>query len=282
MAPRESIGRFVDVDLPAYRGAVHLREDGPDGAPVLVLIHGFSGSMRWFDLIVPMLTDSFRIVRVDLAGHGSTGGRAADAPVQAQIMAAVLAELAVTDATVLGHSFGADVAVDLAEHSHRVARLVILAQAPDYSDATLPRAGVLVTTRVLGTVVARAARLAAMTVGAVAAVSRRHPTGVDLAAQAIADFAALDGRMFRIVLVDRRSRMAARPLDVQLEDAGKPALVILGERDHFYGARSAERYRDAGAEVQILPDSGHSPHVELPEQTAVLIRAFASRVAHEN
>ena len=51
----------------------------------------------------------------------------------------VLARLDIDDAIVLGHSFGADVAVELAEHSARVRRLIIVAQAPDYTDATLPR-----------------------------------------------------------------------------------------------------------------------------------------------
>jgi pimeloyl-ACP methyl ester carboxylesterase len=76
------------------------------------------------------------------------------------------------------------------------------------------------------------------------------------------------------VLVTRRDRMAARGLDAQLREAGKAALVVLGERDHFYGARSAARYRTAGARVEILPDSGHSPLVELPGPTAAIIRDF--------
>ena len=80
--------------------------------------------------------------------------------------------------------------------------------------------------------------------------------------------------MFRTVLVTRRDRMAARPLDAQVRDAGKPTLVILGGRDHFYGARSADRYRAAGARVEIQPESGHSPLVEMPEPTAAIIRDF--------
>jgi len=60
--------------------------------------------------------------------------------------------------------------------------------------------------------------------------------------------------------------------------AGKPTLVILGGRDHFYGDRSAPRYRAAGAEVRVLPDSGHSPFVELPAEAAAVVAEFAARV----
>ena len=80
--------------------------------------------------------------------------------------------------------------------------------------------------------------------------------------------------MFRVGVVDRRDRMARRPLDAQVRAAGKPTLVILGERDHFYGARSAHRYRRAGAQVEILADSNHNPTIEFPDETAALLKAF--------
>lgn len=273
---RQAIGRRLRVA--GVRHPVHVREDGPAGAPVLVLLHGFSGSLHWFDLVVPRLVDRYRLVRVDLLGHGSTGGRPADAPAQARMVSAVLDALEVSDATIVGHSFGADVAVELAERSPRVSRLVIVAQAPDYSDATLPRVGWLMTVPVVSAVLGRTLQLAALVVGTSSALGRGHPAGRELARQGLLDFRALRIGMFRVVLVARRDRMARRPLDAQVRAAGKPTLVILGGRDHFYGARSEPRYRAAGAEVRVLPDSGHSPMVERPEESAALIAAFAARV----
>jgi pimeloyl-ACP methyl ester carboxylesterase len=282
MRRRGRIGTLVTVDTPKFAGPVHVREDGPADGPVLVLMHGFSGSMHWYDLVVPLLADTFRLIRVDLLGHGSTSGPAMDAPVQAQAIAAVLDRLGITHATAVGHSFGADVAVELAERSDRIERLVIVTQAPDYSDANLPRGGVLMTTPVLRAVL----RLLALTLGtglaAAMAVRRSRRVGRGLAARALSDFRAVNVAMFRVVLVDRRDRMAERPLDEQVRVAHKPTLVILGERDHFYGARSAPRYEAAGARVEVLAESGHSPFVELPETTAALIRAFASEALAES
>ena len=271
---RSRSGTLVTVDTPGYSGPVHVREDGPADAPVLVLLHGFSGSLHWYDLVVPLLADRFRLVRVDLLGHGSTGGPATDAPVQAQAVAAVLARLDVHDAVVVGHSFGADVAVELAESDDRIARLVIVTQAPDYSDATLPRGNRIMTVPVLGASLYRAA--VPLASGLTAVAGRVRPAQRQLAAQAGADFRALNPGMFRVVLAERGARMARRPLDAQVRDAGKPTLAVLGGRDHFYGARSAERYRAAGATVEILPESGHSPLVEFPDEIAGLIGAFAS------
>lgn len=274
MNRRRWIGSLVPVSTPAYSGPVHVCEDGPAGASTLVLIHGFSGSLNWYDQVVAALADTYRVVRIDLLGHGSTGGPAADAPVQAQVVDAVLERLDVTGATVVGHSFGADVAVELAERSSRIARLVVVAQAPDYSDATLPRGNAVMTVPVLAPLLHRGAHGLAVALNALVTVARRDRARGGLAALALADFRALRTPMFRVILVERRNRMVARPLDVQVRAAGKPTLVILGARDHFYGARSAARYEAAGAEVEILAESGHSPLVEHPDDTARLIRAF--------
>jgi len=278
--PRRAVpsGHFVPVDVSGFRGRVHVREDGRPDGPSLVLLHGFSGSLRWFDLVVPLLASRFRLVRIDLLAHGRTRGPATDAPGQARAVEAVLRELGVEAGTAVGHSFGADVAVELAEKSARIDRLVIVTQAPDYSEATLPRGSAVMTVPVAGAVLGRLFQLMSIGAGVVAARRRAPAPAADLAAQGLRDFRALNLAMFRVVLVDRRERMRARPLDAQVRDAAKPTLVILGERDHFYGARSAERYRAAGAEVRVL-DCGHSPLVELPAPTAELIAAFAMRTA---
>jgi pimeloyl-ACP methyl ester carboxylesterase len=262
-----STGSRPGVDVTA-----NVRVDGPPDAPTLVMLHGFSGSLKWFDRLVERLDDTFRIVRIDLLGHGATGGHAADAPAQMRMVDDVLARLDIEDAVVLGHSFGADVAVELAEHSGRVTRLIIVAQAPDYTDATLPRGRVIMTVPLISTAVYRIVQPIGRVVARAAA--RRNPDEQELAAQALADFRALDPAMFRVVLVDRRDRMARRPLDAQVRVSGKPTLVILGGRDHFYGARSAQRYTRAGARVEILAESGHNPTVEFPDETAALIKAF--------
>ena len=273
-------GRFVTVAVAGFRGRVHVREDGRPDGPTLVLLHGFSGSLRWFDLVVPLLASRFRLIRIDLLAHGRTGGPATDAPGQARAVDAVLRELAVEGGTVVGHSFGADVAVELAEKSARIDRLVIVTQAPDYLEATLPRGSAMMTVPLLGATLGRLFQLLSVGAGVVATRRSAPAAAGDLAAQGLRDFRALDLAMFRVVLVDRRERMRARPLDAQVRESAKPTLVILGERDHFYGARSADRYRAAGAEVRIL-DCGHSPLVELPAPTAELVAEFAVRGGKE-
>ncbi|MEJ2852362.1 MULTISPECIES: alpha/beta fold hydrolase [unclassified Saccharothrix] len=254
---------------------VHVRVDGPADGPPVVLLHGFGGSLHWFDRLVPLLVGC-RVVRVDLLGHGATGGRAADADEQARVVAGVLARLGLSEVTAVGHSFGADVALSLAETCGRVARVVVVAQAPDYSDATFPRGGLLMTVPVVGALLHRLAPAFAVRAVAAHAVAPGFRVGSALARQALEDHRALDAGMFPIVLVRRRERLAARPLDVRVRELGLPVLVVLGGRDRFYGARSARRYAAAGARVETIAEAGHSPVVETPGRTAALIRAFTT------
>lgn len=102
------------VDTIGFCGRMRLQVDGPADGPVIVLVHGFVSSLHWFDGVTALLADTFRVVRVDLVGHGSTGGPALDAPDQTAVLEQVLDSLDVQDAVAVGHSFGADVAVGLA------------------------------------------------------------------------------------------------------------------------------------------------------------------------
>src|SRR5438270_13971189 len=67
--PPEPDGGFV---LEPSRGNLHVLEEGPDDAPALVLVHCLAGSMRWFDRLAPLLVNDWRLIRVDLLGHGGS------------------------------------------------------------------------------------------------------------------------------------------------------------------------------------------------------------------
>ena len=51
----------------------HFRDQGPRDAPVLLLIHGSNASLFTWVPWVKRLDDTFRVVTVDMPGHGLTG-----------------------------------------------------------------------------------------------------------------------------------------------------------------------------------------------------------------
>ena len=49
---------------------IHYKDEGPRGAPVLLLIHGSQSSLRTWDRITLLLKQRYRIVRFDIPGYG--------------------------------------------------------------------------------------------------------------------------------------------------------------------------------------------------------------------
>ncbi|NUS73459.1 MAG: alpha/beta hydrolase [Corynebacteriales bacterium] len=89
------------------------REEGPAGAPTVVLLHGLMSTSAWWDLVAQRISAQFRVIRLDFRGHGRS-----EKPVDgytvsefARDVSSVFAELRINPAFVVGHSFGATVAL---------------------------------------------------------------------------------------------------------------------------------------------------------------------------
>ena len=90
--------------------------DARADVPTLVLIHGWSCDRTYWGAQVGPLAERYRVVTLDLAGHGDSGlGREnwTIASYGADV-AAVIEELNLNDVILVGHSMGGDVAVDAA------------------------------------------------------------------------------------------------------------------------------------------------------------------------
>ncbi len=268
------------VRLP--EGELYLRRSGPRGAPGILLLHGFASSLHSFDRLEPLLRGELQVVRLDLLGHGrssrSASGYGSDRQAQAVVSALDRLDLAVP--TVLGHSFGADVAVAVAERRPDVRRLVVIGQAPDYSTARLPWGSSLMTRRGIGPLLHRwtPAALVHRLSGFAFAPGVRARLMFDPPGVLVRDFRAMAPALYRTVLADRPRQLAERPLDERLRDLGRPALVVLGAADQLYPADlTRERYAAVpGVHVEVLPGSGHSPVLEQPEAVARLVRSFTA------
>ena len=90
---------------------------GPYGAPPLVLIHGYTDSARDWAPIAPLLTPRFRLIIVDLRGHGASGKPDCcysrfDFAYDVKLL---LDTLRIPTANIAGHSLGSIVAQTFAE-----------------------------------------------------------------------------------------------------------------------------------------------------------------------
>jgi len=97
------------------------------GKPV-VLVHGLSGSSRWWARNVGALAQRFRVHIVDLIGFGSSrDGHNFVLSEAADYLARWVDRLEIERASLIGHSMGGFISADLAaNHPERVERLVLV------------------------------------------------------------------------------------------------------------------------------------------------------------
>lgn len=120
-------------------------DTGGEGPP-LVLIHGVGLSRTMWAAQVPALAARFRVIAVDMPGHGQSPAPSAEAGLAAYAdrVVAVLDYLDVDKAIIVGFSMGALVARAMAlHHRDRVSALVLLNgvfdRSPDVSATILAR-----------------------------------------------------------------------------------------------------------------------------------------------
>ncbi|MDG2243862.1 MAG: alpha/beta hydrolase [Rhodospirillaceae bacterium] len=61
--------KFLEIDGVRF----HYRDDGPRDGPTVLLVHAHWASLIMWDQWVTALSDKYRVVRFDMAGHGLTG-----------------------------------------------------------------------------------------------------------------------------------------------------------------------------------------------------------------
>ena len=99
---------------------IHFRDQGPNDAIPVVLIHGANGSLHSFEAWAEELSNRYRVISLDLPGHGLTGATATDRyDIDSDIAAirAVADHLAIERFVLAGHSMGGGIAMAFAKDS---------------------------------------------------------------------------------------------------------------------------------------------------------------------
>lgn len=102
------------------------------GAP-LVLVHGYLGGSQQWDAQLPLLSQYFEVVTLDLAGYGMAHHLTAptDLADHARNVLATLDHIGIEHFHLLGHSMGGMVAQEITKQApHRVKKLVLYATGP--------------------------------------------------------------------------------------------------------------------------------------------------------
>jgi pimeloyl-ACP methyl ester carboxylesterase len=263
--------RFLEVD--GLR--VHYRDQGQ--GPVLLLLHGSSASLFTWEGWARALSDRFRVVSIDLPGHGLTGpdakGRYTPAEM-AQVVEAFRARLGVERMHLAGNSMGGMVAWTYAlAHPDRVDRLVLVDAAGYPREQPAPLVFRLMATPGLGEV------LSVITPRAVVEKNVRAVYGEPgkVTAAGVAQYHELllregNRRATRERLREGRDEEAWK----RLPELKAPTLILWGAKDTWIPPSDAERFdRDVpDSRLVVYPDLGHVPMEEDPARTAADAAAF--------
>ncbi len=252
--------------------------------PVLLLIHGIGGRFENWGSVIEPLAHRHAIVAPDLPGHGGSAPGAGDYSLGA--FAAGLRDLLLTlghdRATLVGHSLGGGIAMQLAyQFPQLVERLVLVSSGglgPEVSPllraAALPGADLFI---------AATARTAS-TAGNVfrrglSTVGLRPSADVAEVARGYASLADSDRRAAFLATV--RGVISSRGQSVDATDrlylaAGMPVLIVWGDRDPIIPVRHGERAHEAipGSRLEIFEGVGHLPQLEAAGRFVAVLERF--------
>lgn len=255
-----------------------VRESGPQDAPALVLIHGFSHSLETFEPVSDQLDADWRIIRFDLPGHGLTGARAdgvytVDATVEQ--VSALLDAIAPERFVIGGSSLGGLVSWRYAAaHPERIEGLVLISPGgyPNLGvgDEPAPVPGPV---RLFLTT-APPAGVQAATAALYSDPSRITEAQIDRI-----------GALMRVegvggALVERIEQFTLPDPNPVLRTIEAPAVIIWGARDAMIPPTHGPRFAAAmpDAELVLIQDAGHMPHEEQAAEVAGVVRRFLEAV----
>ncbi|MGG5819186.1 alpha/beta fold hydrolase BchO [Falsiroseomonas sp. HW251] len=269
--PNREHSRFVTAA--GLRWHVQIAGDGPD----LLLIHGTAAATHsWRDLL-PLLARRFRVVALDLPGHGFTDLPSTSRltlPAMAQSVAALLQTLNVHPVLAAGHSAGAAILLRMALDGRIAPEAVVslngalIPFAEKHAAFFSKAARMLVTLPFVPSLMAwRASNRAVAERLLRDTGSRIDARGVDLYARLIRHsdhVAAALGMMANWDLV---------PLLRDLPRLRCRLVLVVGASDRTIPPAQAEKVRARlpSARIVTLPGLGHLAHEERPQVVADLL-----------
>ena len=254
---------------------VHYRDEGVRDGPTIVLIHGSNASLHTWEPWVKILGKDYRIISLDLPGHGLTGthpGGVYDYPVFVDVVDRLMARLKVKSAVIGGNSMGGGTAWMFAlAHPEKTDAVLLIdaAGAPQWQARKIP----------IGFRLARMPVVKELTRFIAPRSMFESSIKTSMSVQSKIDDALVD-RYWELNRFpgNREATMKRFALPHNNRQASKeglaaimvPVMIMWGEEDNLIPVESAKWFADAlpGAKLVIYPEVGHIPMEEVPEQSA--------------
>jgi pimeloyl-ACP methyl ester carboxylesterase len=278
--------RWADLGGPAR----YLDFGGPADAPMIVCVHGLGGSaVNWW-AIAPLLTDRYRVLAPDLAGHGLTQsrGRGTDVASNRVLLHRFIQEMAAGPVILMGNSMGGMISMlEAVAAPGSVAGLILLDPAmpavPARPDPQVAAMFALYLTPGVGRLMLNRRRHQAPEAAVASIMSLVCADPARVPADAMAQHVEVARQRAAFAGTDRDYAAAVRSVVATasrsqsyrhgIRSISCPVLVVHGDRDRLVplaAARAAVRANPSWSLV-VLPGVGHVPQLEAPQDTARVI-----------
>jgi len=240
----------------------------------LVLLHGAGGGAVLWGPVIDLLSRHFYVIAPDIVGYGESDKP--DAPYDKKFFSTWLCKfcdsLNIEKINLLGNSQGGAIAMQFTlDNPNRVKKLMLVGSAGLGGWGISPGA------------------MFNMAAANIFPTKRTVQKIVKYLVHKIDNFPGDDGIAYllevirssggKLPFVNGKGRAVAPFSSDKLRQITSPALIIWGEKDRILPVSHGQKghKKMPGAQFRIIPDAGHTPFIDLPEEFKDIVLSFISQ-----
>ncbi|MEZ5998834.1 MAG: alpha/beta hydrolase [Hyphomonas sp.] len=265
---------------------VHYRDTGPRDAPVIVLVHGFSASLHTWDAWVSDLKRDYRVIALDLPGHGLTNcGDSGTVGMDefVETVDTLTTRLGVEKFVLAGNSMGGRTAWTYAlAHPERLEGLVLV-DASGWVPDEAERKAEPVVFKLLANPVARKLMKNIDATMLIRSGLKDSFSNDELVTEEMVNRYVALGRApchrDAIMALSAGRGQGTPASNAALAAISVPTLILHGEEDNLVPVSAGRKFEAAipGSELVVYPATGHLPQEEVSARSVADLRDFLSR-----
>lgn len=253
--------------------SIHYYEGGPSNAQTILMVHGFAANKDNWLRFARHLSKDYRVIALDLPGFGASDRPAGsyDVGTQTERLASVIEALGIGRLHLIGNSMGGHIsALYAARYPDKVLSLALL----DNAGITSPQPSELMQLLERGAANPLVVKQPEDFQRLLEFVFVQPPYLPESLKGYFAEQAINNSAHYDQVFAHLIERYI--PLEPELAKIQAPTLIIWGAEDRALHVSSTEVMQPLlrKPSVVIMPQTGHAPMIERPQQTAEHYRAF--------
>ena len=255
---------------------VGYNDEGPEKAPVIILIHGFPLNKSMWNSQVEALKDNFRVIAYDIRGHGSTDIGAIDFSIDLFVkdLLGFMDALMIEKTIICGLSMGGYIALNAIENYSARFTALILSDTnctADSPEAIEKRMNTISSIKENGV-----EKLADYLIPNLFAPESFKTNSEEIAAVKEMIVTTSKQSLYNSLhaLANRKETCS------KLSDIKVPVLILVGEEDNITPVEAARimkvKIRDSN--LHIIPHSGHLSNMENPYEFNMQLKKFVDKI----